>query len=110
MIGFIGIIPSACSLNKKENEKTIYIRSETKPCTAGVMQKECLQVKWTKDQKEWELFYDDIEGFTYEKSKEYVLMISEEKVENPAADASSVKYKFVKEVSKNKVETTTIND
>ncbi len=103
MISIMGIMLSACNLNKKANEKTIYIGAETKPCSAGVMQKECLQVKWTEDQKEWEFFYDDIEGFPYVKGYEYELIISEENVENPPADASSVKYKLIKEVSKKKV-------
>ncbi|MGJ1434177.1 DUF4377 domain-containing protein [Sphingobacterium spiritivorum] len=102
MISIIGIMLSACNLTKKANEKTIYIGADTKDCDAGVLQKECLQVKWMKEQKEWELFYDDIEGFSYEKGYEYELVVTEEKVENPPADASSVKYKLVKQVSKTK--------
>lgn len=105
-ISIIGIMLSACNLTKKANEKTIYIGAETKPCTVGVSQKECLQVKWSKDQTEWELFDGDIEDFTYEKGNEYELLISEEKVENPTAEAVSMKYKLIKEVSKNKVEIT----
>lgn len=95
---------SSCNLFKKTDDKTIYISAETKPCTSGEMQKECMLVKWTTDQAEWELFYDQIEGFTYENGYEYELVVSQEKVKNPPADASSMKYKLVKEVSKTKIE------
>lgn len=101
LLSILGTILSASNL--AADEKTVYISSETRPCSAGVMDKECLLVKWTKDQKDWEYFYDDIEGFTYEKGNEYELVISVEEVENPPADASSLKYKLIRQVSKKKV-------
>ncbi len=103
-VSFVAIILSACNLTKKANEKTIYIGAETNPCTAGVMETNCMQVKWTKEQAEWQNFYGNIEGFNYEKGYEYELIINEMKVENPPADASSLKYSLVKQVSKAKVE------
>jgi len=109
-ICFTAMILSACSTNKKTTEKTIVISSETKPCSDGVKQKDCLQVKWTKDQTDWELFNNEIEGFTYEKGNEYELVVSEEKVKNSSADTSSIKYKLVKEVSKKKVNTPVVYD
>lgn len=86
----------------KTNEKRIRIGSETEICQAGVMQKQCMKVKWTKDQQNWEYFYDEIQGFTYEKGYEYDLVVQESKVANPAADASSIRYTLVKVVSKDK--------
>ena len=101
-ISIIGIMLSACTTAKNAGEKTIYIGAETKPCQLGEMQAECMQVKWTKNQKEWENFGQttDIEGFAFEKGYEYELIISEEKLELAPFDASSVKYKLIKEVSK----------
>jgi uncharacterized lipoprotein NlpE involved in copper resistance len=110
ILGIIGIILSACNSNEKSKEKTVYIGAETTSCTSDEMQKECLQIKWRKDQKEWEVFYDEIKGFTYEKGNEYELIISEEKLDNAPADASSIKYKLVKEISKKKVETRAVID
>lgn len=83
-------------------ESTVWIGSETTKCNAGVMEKQCLKVKHSKEQKDWELFYDDIAGFKYEKGYEYEIIIKSEKVENPPADASNMKYTLVKVVSKTK--------
>jgi uncharacterized lipoprotein NlpE involved in copper resistance len=106
LIWAIGIIFYSCNSNSRANGKTLYIAAETKPCQAGVMQKECMQIKWKKDQKDWENFYDNIEGFIYEKGNEYELIINETKIDYPPADAPNIKYTLVKVVSKNKVETT----
>lgn len=110
MIGLIGLLLSACNVSDKTVEKSIIIAAETKPCSAGEMQKECLQIKWAKDQSDWELFYNDIEGFTYQNGFEYELLVSEEKVANAPADASGLKYKLIKEVSKKEVQTIAIPD
>jgi uncharacterized lipoprotein NlpE involved in copper resistance len=140
LISMVGIMLSACNSNENFSEKTVYIGAETALCSCGETsiirltqtrmkihhassiktiknklftdekQKECLQIKWTKDQKEWELFYGEIKGFTYEKGNEYELIISEEKVDDAPADASCKKYKLVKEIYKKKVETRAIID
>lgn len=104
-ISMIGIMLSACSTARKVTEKTIYISAETKSCQLGEMQAECMQVKWTKSQKDWENFGQttDIEGFTFEKGYEYELVIHETKVDNPPADAPSIKYKLVKLLAKTKL-------
>lgn len=99
------LIFSSCN---KTVEKTVYISSDTKPCKSGEMQTECLQVKWKNDQKDWE-FVDNIDGFSHEKGFEYELLIMEEKLDNPPADASFIKYSLVKVISKKKVETESAN-
>ncbi len=76
------------------------IASQQADCT-GVAPQKCLLIK--KDgQKDWEFWYSGIEGFKYEEGNEYVLEVKEEKVDNPPADASSLKYVLVKEISKQK--------
>lgn len=44
--------------------------------------------------------YQSVEGFTYEHRYEYVLKVKKEKVANPPADASSIRYILEKVVSK----------
>jgi hypothetical protein len=61
----------------------------------------CLQVK-ENGAANWQLFYNRIRGFTYEEGYEYELIVNREKVVNPPADGSSLKYTLVKEVSKRK--------
>ncbi|QQY34713.1 DUF4377 domain-containing protein [Chryseobacterium gleum] len=61
----------------------------------------CLQVK-ENDSENWTNFYSSIEGFTYEPGYEYVLKVKTEKIENPPADASSIRYTLVEQVSKTK--------
>ncbi|GAE83622.1 lipoprotein [Bacteroides reticulotermitis JCM 10512] len=53
---------------------------------------------------EWEYFYSNIEGFQYEPGYEFVLKVKEEKLENVPADASSIKYVLVKQISKEQKE------
>ena len=63
----------------------------------------CMRVKEGADSA-WSLFYSQIEGFDYEEGYEYVLQVEKEKIENPPADGSSIRYKLVKVVSKKKTE------
>ncbi|GAB0157423.1 hypothetical protein CHRYSEOSP005_26980 [Chryseobacterium sp. Alg-005] len=82
------------------DEKTFIIGPETADCT-GVAPMKCLQVK-EKQEDNWTNFYSNIEGFTYEPGYEYVLKVKTEKIANPPADASSIKYTLIKQVSKTK--------
>lgn len=89
-----------CSSVSNPSEKTIFIASETKDCV-GVGPMKCLQVKETESAP-WQNFYSKIKGFTYEPGYEYQLIVRTEKRENVPADASSIRYILVKEVSKKK--------
>ncbi|WP_082376990.1 DUF4377 domain-containing protein [Chryseobacterium indologenes] len=85
------------------DEKTFIVGPETADCT-GVAPMKCLQVK-EKASENWTNFYTNIEGFTYEPGYEYVLKVKTEKIANPPADGSSIKYTLVKQVSKTKKNT-----
>jgi hypothetical protein len=93
------------SKTKKEavaaNEKTLIIGAQTVDCSAGAGRMKCLQVKENASES-WTNFYSNIEGFTYEPGYEYVLQVKTEKIDNPPADASSIKYTLIKQVSKTK--------
>ncbi|MCS3533148.1 DUF4377 domain-containing protein [Chryseobacterium sp. JUb7] len=82
------------------SEKTFIVGPQTADCT-GVAPMKCLQVKETPT-GEWTNFYTNIDGFTYEPGYEYVLKVKTEKIDNPPADGSSIKYTLVKQVSKTK--------
>ena len=93
------------SKTKKEgiaaNEKTLIIGAETLDCSSGAGRMKCMQVKENTSDN-WTNFYSNIEGFTYEPGYEYVLKVKTEKIANPPADASSIKYTLVEQVSKTK--------
>jgi branched-chain amino acid transport system substrate-binding protein len=79
-------------------EKTIFVGPELVDCV-GVGPQQCLQIKENPDD-EYTLWYDPIDGFEHEEGYEYELVVLEEEVENPPADASSIKLTLVEEVSK----------
>lgn len=104
------IFLSSCKSSNKSVEKTIFIYSETKPCNSDNSKIDCLQVKWDKNQQNWEQFNGNIEGFQFEKGNEYELLIREEKNESSTSKEASVKWTLIKEISAKKItETITPN-
>lgn len=97
LISAFALLMAAGCGNKPETEK-ITVGSQTASCV-GVAPMECLLVKYPGAQT-WEFLYSGIEGFDYKPGYEYVLEIRREAVENPPADASSVKLVLVKEISR----------
>ncbi|WP_295940482.1 DUF4377 domain-containing protein [uncultured Alistipes sp.] len=78
----------------------VIVASETADCV-GVAPQKCLLIK-EKNADDWTFWYSGIEGFDYEPGYEYVLEIRKVAVDNPPADASSLRYVLVKVVSKEK--------
>jgi len=70
--------------------KTLYVAHHLVDCV-GVGPMKCMLVRETPD-AEWTNFYSKIEGFDYEPGFDYQLTVRMEKVENPPADASSIRY------------------
>ena len=70
--------------------KTLYVGSELVDCV-GVAPMECMQVR-ADPSGEWQLFYDQIEGFTFEPGFTYELRVNVATIANPPADGSSLKY------------------
>ncbi|MCA9980784.1 MAG: META domain-containing protein, partial [Anaerolineales bacterium] len=81
-----------------ENTKTIFVGSERVECV-GVAPQECYLVK-ENPEDEYTFFYGEIEGFEFEAGYEYELLVEEIEVEDPPADASSLRWVLVAEVSK----------
>lgn len=99
IIGLLFLLPLlllSCASNK--GAVKMIVASQQGDCV-GVAPQKCLLVKTGADTN-WTFFYNQIEGFQYEPGYEYVLEVKEEKVKNVPADASSLRYILVKEVSK----------
>jgi heat shock protein HslJ len=79
-------------------EKTLYVGPSLVDCT-GVAPQKCMSVM-DDPAAGYQLFYGNIDGFDYEEGYEYELVVRIEKVENPPADASNLKYTLVNIVSK----------
>ena len=60
----------------------------------GVAPMLCLQVSYSADD-EYELFYDQIQGFEYREGTSYVIDVTITEVDEPPADASSLTYTLI---------------
>ena len=98
LLALASIAVAACGPVGGPVGKTIYVGPYLVDCE-GVAPQTCMLVKENLDD-DWTYFYDQIEGFDYEPGFEYELRINEEKVENPPADASSIRWVLVEVVSK----------
>ncbi len=99
------LVLTACAAPVEEEsgavEKTIYVGPQLVDCV-GVGPQTCMQVK-EDPEAEYTLFYNQIDGFTYEEGYEYELLVREDTIDNPPADASSIKWTLIDEVSKTAV-------
>lgn len=86
--------------------RTMYVGPLLAPCV-GVGPMECMLVK-EDPAAGYQLFYDQIEGFTFEPGFEYELLVQVDTVENPPADGSSLKYTLIEEVSRTAVDARTL--
>lgn len=81
------------------------ISPETKSCT-GVAPQTCLQVREikyaengvkTQVDKDWTLFYDQIQGFQHSPTEKQIIRVKRYEIKNPAADQS--KYAYVHDMT-----------
>jgi heat shock protein HslJ len=92
------LLAVSCGSSLQQESKTIYVAPQLRDCT-GVGPQKCMLIRETPDEA-WRNFYDQIEGFTYEKGYTYKLLVSVTGVDNPPADASSLKYTLQEILSK----------
>jgi hypothetical protein len=76
-----------------EQEITLYVAPMTATCF-GPFERQCLQVKESPEAP-YELFYNHIQGFTFEAGYSYVLRVAWKTIPNPAQDASSRAYRLI---------------
>lgn len=96
-----------CSRNTTSNNSgsksiELYVDSKRVDCV-GVAPQKCLRTR-TDPNGEWQFFYDTIEGFDYKEGFTYKLKVNTFNVENPPADASSIRYELDEVISKTAVE------
>lgn len=80
---------------------TLFVHEQRVDCHGEAPQK-CLQIR-EQPTAEWSYFYDTIAGFEYEESYRYELRVAVTTDAHPPADASSVSYRLVEVVSKQRV-------
>ncbi len=90
--------PTEESETAAPEEKILFVGPEKAECV-GVGPMECYLVKEEPDD-EWQYFYDQIEGFEWEPGYTYELRVAVHPVENPPADASSLRYELIEVVDK----------
>lgn len=83
-------------------EKTLYIGPELAECV-GVGPMQCMMVKENPDD-DYQFFYGELEGFTFEPGYAYEVRVRVEPVANAPADASNLKYTLIEVVSQEAVE------
>ncbi|WP_323885915.1 DUF4377 domain-containing protein [Aeromonas caviae] len=97
------LLLSACQ--SAPTTETLYIQDKLADCV-GVAPMKCMQVR-SQPGESWSLFYQQIEGFTFEPGFRYQLEVSKEQLADvPAdvpADAPSLRYQLIKIVSKEPV-------
>ncbi|QKX07061.1 DUF4377 domain-containing protein [Aquimarina sp. TRL1] len=110
---FVFVFLGCASSKKVGKEEILWIHSAKVPCM-GVAPMSCFSVKkeGTGVSQDWELFYDTIEGFSYEPGYLYKIKVgvTDIPVEMVPADASSVKYTLIRVISKEKDEGLRLSD
>ncbi|HEX8598494.1 MAG TPA: DUF4377 domain-containing protein [Chloroflexia bacterium] len=96
MVALAGVVSSLESAYAAE--KTVYVGPQRVDCE-GMGPQKCYQVK-ERLEDPWLLFYDEIEGFSYEEGYTYELRVEETQVADPAADAPSFKWRLLEVVRK----------
>jgi hypothetical protein len=80
---------------------TIFIIKEDLANCTGIIEQKCMQVK-SENSKNWEFFYDNIEGFNYKQGYRYKLLVEVLNNPHPLQDSSNKKYRLIKILSKQK--------
>lgn len=100
IVAALAIAWTACTSSDAETDRAstatdreIWVAHFTTPCE-GVGSRECLNVREAGD-TEWKPWYGSIDGFQYEPGVEYHMMVSETTVEDPPADASSIRWTLI---------------
>lgn len=81
-----------------DDEAFLIVKGQKAECM-GVGPMECLQVKYSFDQPEWENFFANIQGFEFTEGESALLKVKTTKIENPPADASNIRYDLVETVA-----------
>ena len=86
---------------EKGNITSLVVNEEQAPCE-GIAEKNCLLIKKQGD-KTFEIFYQAIPGFSFERGYRQTILVQERKVENPQVKQTLPIYTFVKVLKKEKI-------
>ena len=101
-IEFTGTMTAETKYQGEGETIFLEISPETKQCT-GVAPQTCLQVKEIKyaengvktyQDKDWTLFYTQIEGFEHDPKAHKIIRVKRYEIKNPAADQSKYAYVY----------------
>lgn len=81
--------------------RTLFVDAKIFDCVGEAPQK-CMRIREAAD-GEWELFYGQIEGFTHEEGYTYELRVGVDEIARPPADGSSLRYRLLEIVKKQRV-------
>lgn len=111
---FTGKLTPETQYNSQGETIFLEVSPETKQCT-GVAPQTCLQVREvkydekglkTQVDKDWTLFYDQIEGFNHTPAERQIIRVKRFERKNPAADQSKYAYIFDMSVEREAVKGT----
>ncbi|HEX2092165.1 MAG TPA: DUF4377 domain-containing protein [Longimicrobiaceae bacterium] len=98
-LGVAALLPGCDALLPTGEELlTLYVAPYRRECVTIVVH-QCLLVREEPDEP-WQLFYDGIEGFTHQPGFAYKLLVLRQRVENPPADGSSLRWRLVRVLEK----------
>jgi hypothetical protein len=94
------LFASACIVSTAPHEEELVLEvASTRASCVGAAPMQCLQVRTSADAP-WQLFYDAIEGFTWEPGYRYTLRVARRAVLDPPADGSSVAFRLLEILAK----------
>lgn len=84
----------------KHKSKIVWVSGIKTECFNGAGKTTCLNIHRGEElnNAQWENLHSTIEGFEFEEGYLKKIEVKEENIENPAADASSIKYTLIKEL------------
>lgn len=92
-----GVVQAAGGPGTQTEVQYLEVGPELQDCM-GVAPVKCMQVR-PFGTEQWQLFHGGIDGFSHEEGRTYLLQVRQEKVENPPADASSLRWVLERVVS-----------
>ena len=101
-LAYIAALPvlAACSdISGPADRAVVMDIAPQRVACVGLVPMECLRVREHPDTA-WTLFYDSIEGFTFEPGFQYTVRVRIRHIDNPPADANSLSYKLLAVLSK----------
>ncbi len=93
--------PSTSTPTPAAAGERLYVDAELVDCEGGAGPMKCMRTR-ASETEEWTLFYSSIEGFTHEAGHHYELRVEKRSDANPPADGSSIRYRLLEIVKKQK--------